>query len=117
MEHFTDSQIDHIMGEFRRVLHTGGRVILLWPAVYSVPQKMLRGLEWIINLRRHGEPFRFHPDEISQVRSLKHGREILSRNGFLPVCVDPGMRSLMAFEILVGENPGDQTTSAAGHLA
>jgi SAM-dependent methyltransferase len=105
MEHFTDLQIDHIMREFRRALRQGARVVLLWPAIYSVPQKMLRAIEWIINLHRHGERFRFHPDEISQVRSLQHGREILLRNGFRPVKVDPGLRSLMAFEILVGEKP------------
>ena len=103
MEHFTHDQIDAIMREFLRVLCPGARLVLLWPAKYSIPQRMLRCAEFFINLRRKGERFRFHPDEISQVRSLKHGREILSRNGYRPIRVDPGLRSLMAFEILVGE--------------
>jgi SAM-dependent methyltransferase len=105
MEHFTHDQIDKIMGEFLRVLRPGARIVLLWPARYSIPQRILRCLEFFINLRRSGEKFRFHPDEISQVRSLKHGREILARNGYRTLRVDPGLRSLMAFEILVGEKP------------
>jgi hypothetical protein len=78
---------------------------MLWPATFSIPQRILRVIEYFVNLRHKGERFQFHPDEISQVRSLQQGREILSRNGFRALRVDAGMRSLMAFEILVGEKP------------
>ena len=105
MEHFTHDRIDAILGEFRRVLKPGGRIILLWPAVFSAPQRMLRIVEFGINLRRRGRRFRFHPDEISQLRSIRQGREVLRRNGFRAVAVDPGFRTLMAFETLVGEKP------------
>lgn len=106
MEHFTHTQIDGILAEFHRVLRPGGRVILLWPAVFSVPQRIRRVLEFFINLRRPaGERFRFHPDEISQIRSIREGREVLTRNGFRTVTIDPGFYSLMAFETLVGEKP------------
>ena len=104
MEHFTHTQIDAIMREFRRVLKPGARVLLLWPAKFSIPQRILRILEWFINLRRRGaEKFRFHPDEISQLRSVRQGRDVLKRNGFRPVAIDIGLRTLMAFETLVGE--------------
>ena len=103
MEHFLHGQIDAILGEFYRVLRPGGRVILLWPAVFSVPQRMLRCLEFCINLRNRGSKFQFHPDEISQLRSVRQGREVLQRNRFAAVHVDPGFHSLMAFETLVGE--------------
>lgn len=102
MEHFTHPQIDAILREFRRVLRPGARIALLWPATFSVPQRMLRVLEFFINLRRT-ERFRFHPDEISQLRSIRQGREVLTRNGFRPVAIDPGLRTLMAFETLIGE--------------
>lgn len=103
MEHFTHDQIDAIMREFRRVLRPQGRAVLFWPAIFSIPQRLLRGLEWFINLRRRQDPFRFHPDEISQLRSVAQGREVLVRNGFRPVAINIGLRTLMAFEILVGE--------------
>jgi SAM-dependent methyltransferase len=105
MEHFLHPDIDRILTEFRRVLRPGGRVILLWPASYSIPQRMLRCLEFVINMRRRGERFRFHPDEISQLRSTRQGREVLARNGFRPVHIDFGFRTLMAFQTLVGEKP------------
>jgi SAM-dependent methyltransferase len=103
MEHFEDDCIDAILREFRRVLKPHHRAVLLWPATFSIPQRMLRVVEWFINLRRSSGKFRFHPDEISQLRSAGHGRSILARNGFRPVAVDVGLRTLMAFETLVGE--------------
>jgi SAM-dependent methyltransferase len=102
MEHFPHEQIDVILREFRRVLKPGGRIVLLWPATFSVPQRILRVLEWFINLRR-SEKFRFHPDEISQLRSAAQGRQVLARNRFRTVAIDLGLRTLMAFETLVGE--------------
>jgi SAM-dependent methyltransferase len=104
MEHFTHDQIDAILREFRRVLKPGCRVVLLWPAKFSIPQRILRVLEWFINLRRSADDkFRFHPDEISQLRSVRQGKEVLTRNGFRPVAIDIGLRTLMAFETIVGE--------------
>ena len=103
MEHFTHPQIDAILGEFRRVLKPGARIILLWPAAFSIPQRMLRVCEWFINFGNKKEKFQFHPDEISQLRSVRQGREVMLRNGFRPVFIDFGLRSLMAFETLVGE--------------
>jgi SAM-dependent methyltransferase len=103
MEHFTHEQIDAILREFRRTLKPGGRIVLLWPAKFSIPQRILRILEWFINLRRGTDKFRFHPDEISQLRSVRQGKEVLTRNGFHPVAIDIGVRTLMAFETLVAE--------------
>ena len=107
MEHFTHDQIDAILREFRRVLKPRSRIVLLWPATFSIPQRILRVLEWFINLRRGGNRFRFHPDEISQLRSVAQGRHVLLRNGLRPVAIDVGLRTLMAFETLVGEKSAE----------
>lgn len=106
MEHFLPTEIDQILLELHRVLRPGGRLVLLWPGRDSLPQRMLRAVEFAVNLRREdGDRFRFHPDEISQLRSLSEGRTILERNGFRWVSGDAGPRSLMAFKIVVGEKP------------
>lgn len=103
MEHFTQDQINQIMREFYRVLRPEGRIILFWPATDSVPQKILRLLEKIINIRKKQDKFQFHPDEISQLTSMRDGRNVLARNSFDTIYIDYGFRSLMAFKTLVGE--------------
>src|SRR5262249_41585528 len=72
MEHFTHEQIDAIMRELLRVLRPGARVVLLWPGSDSIPQKMLEAVAWVVNLRPKQETFRFHPPEISRLRSTRH---------------------------------------------
>ncbi|HEV8148661.1 MAG TPA: methyltransferase domain-containing protein [Gemmatimonadales bacterium] len=105
MEHFTHDLIDEMLLEFRRVLRPGAPLLLLWPATDSLPQKALRAVEAVVHLRRESREFRFHPDEISQLRSAEEGRHVLRRTGFEPLTVDPGWRSLFAFKTLVGRRP------------
>lgn len=65
------------------------------------------------NLRPRQRPFRFHSAEISRLRSSQQGRDVLARNGFETVTVDPGPRSLMAFKTVVGERPVQPRSSVA----
>ncbi len=117
MEHFRHEEIDRILQEFRRVLRPGARVILLWPGTDSAPQRILRAIEGLVNRNASGPLFRFHPDEISQLRSAREGREVLARNGFHPVHVDKGLRSLLAFKTLVGEKKKTVLSKAAPGVA
>lgn len=102
MEHLTHEQIDEVMAQFHRVLKPGGVLIMLWPGSDSLPQKGLRVVEFFINMKKRDRRFRFHPEEISQIQSMKQARHILDRNGFEVLNVDYGFRSLMAFKTLVG---------------
>ena len=101
MEHFTQDEIDQLMREFYRVLKPGHRIILLIPGADSPPQKILRLLEKFINARNPEKNFRFHPPEISQMKSKQAGGEMLERNGFQYVHYDFGWRSLLAFKTLI----------------
>lgn len=102
MEHFTHTQIDQIMHEFHRVLKPGAPLLLLWPGVDSAPQRLLRLVERGVNLWSATGDFRFHPPEISQLKSAQEGRAVLQRNHFDVLEVEPGWRSLFAFKTLVG---------------
>ena len=102
MEHLTHAQIDQAMAEFHRVLRPGAPLLLLWPGATSVPQKLLRAIEALVNRRRTDAPFHFHPPEISQLRSAAEAEAILTRNGFRLVHIDHGPRSLFAFKTIVG---------------
>lgn len=101
MEHFTRPQIDHITGEFFRILKPGGCLIMLVPGADSVPQRLLRLTERVINSHRT-EPFRFHPDEISKIQSRVQAESILTAAGLTVLEIEYGFRSLLAFKTLVG---------------
>ena len=116
MEHFLHDQIDRIMAEFHRVLKPGGVVILLWPATDSIPQKGLRLVERVVNTWKKDNVLKFHPDEISQLRSSREGRDVLNRNQFEVETIDWGLWSLMAFKVPVGKKslvPSGSATSPA----
>ena len=101
IEHFTQTEINQIMLEFHRVLKPGQHIVLLIPGADSPPQKMLRLLEFFINLRGAEKNFRFHPPEISQIKSKSEAIEMLWRNSFRLLRYDSGWRSLFAFKTLV----------------
>lgn len=102
MEHFLHADIDRMIREFARVLRPGAPLVMLWPARTSIPQRMLRVVEFFVNLRPRERKFRFHPDEISQLRSSAEGLHVLRRNGLQPVEVSGELRSLFAFKVVVG---------------
>jgi SAM-dependent methyltransferase len=104
LEHYTHAEIDRAMREFLRVLRPRGRVVIFWPATNSIPQKCLvAGGAMVGLLTGRGIRHRFHPPEISQLRSNQEGHDILRRNGFRPVAVTGGLAGLIAWKTVVGE--------------
>jgi SAM-dependent methyltransferase len=102
MEHFLHPQIDQILTEFHRVLKKDAPLLVLWPAKYSIPQRLLRILETVIRVMKRGEVYHFHPPEISQLRSMQEGLKVYERNGFSVREIDPGLKSWMAFITIIG---------------
>jgi dolichol-phosphate mannosyltransferase len=81
MEHFTRSEIQEILTEFKRVLKPSGKVVLFWPARFSLTVIVLKIIHFILNsiLRKN---IILHPAEITYITSKKQAKEILESAGF-----------------------------------
>lgn len=69
MEHFDEEQIQAILSEFRRVLKTGGKVVLFWPHAKATSVYVLRAAHLIMSAL--GRKDRLHPVEITLMTGKK----------------------------------------------
>lgn len=79
MEHFSQTQIDRLLGELRRVVRPGGRLVLFWPPEFGLSVWALKLIHFVLNriLRKNIE---LHPPEPSRIRSRRDIAARLSRN-------------------------------------
>ncbi|HYV19667.1 MAG TPA: glycosyltransferase [Verrucomicrobiae bacterium] len=103
MEHFTEEEIDRILLEFHRVLRQDGRLILFWPPEFGASVMFLKGLNWGFENVLGKKQVKFHPDEITRVRSRRHVTRILERNGFEVLKYSFGPRDLFTYAVIVAE--------------
>lgn len=80
-EHFTGSENEKILKEYKRVLKDDGKIVLFWPSKYSLTVNFLNTTHFILNdiLKRK---IRLHPEEISLIESKKQVEELLKSCGF-----------------------------------
>ena len=80
-EHFTGSENEKILKEFRRVLKDDGKIVLFWPSKFSISVNFLNTTHFILNdvLKRK---IRLHPEEISLIQSKKQIESLLKDCGF-----------------------------------
>ena len=80
-EHFTGSENEKILKEFKRALKDDGKIVLFWPSKYSLTVNFLNTTHFILNdiLKRK---IRLHPEEISLIESKKQVEELLKSCGF-----------------------------------
>jgi dolichol-phosphate mannosyltransferase len=64
MEHFTEEEISRILCEFRRVLKTGGKIILFWPHAKAPSVFILKICHRFLNAF-YRKKFTLHPPEVS----------------------------------------------------
>lgn len=100
MEHFTEEDISKILAEFYRVLKPGGKIVLFWPPEYGLSVVFLKGVHFALN-RLMKKNITLHPDEISRLRSKKHAREIVSRNGFTLTQYYFGTKDFFTYAVVV----------------
>ena len=112
MEHFTEEEIDRILGEFRRVLRDDGRVVIFWPPEFGASVVFLKGVKWTLEHVAGRKNVKLHPDEITRVQSRRHAAGIFERNGFRVARYYFGIRDLFTHSIIVAEK-GNGTAAGA----
>jgi ubiquinone/menaquinone biosynthesis C-methylase UbiE len=83
MEHFTSSEINIALREFRRVLKPEGKLILWWPPEFGLSVQLLKLLTVALNvcgLKKKEEAL--FPAEISRIKSKSQIEALLTQNGF-----------------------------------
>lgn len=102
MEHFSVDEIILIMDEFRRVLKPDGIIVMFWPPEYGISVIFFKMLKWILS-PLYGKHIKFHPDEISRVKSRKEAIEILNQSGFELIEYYFGLRDFFTYAIVVAK--------------
>jgi len=105
MEHFTQEEISRILLEFRRVLKPGGRVIVFWPPEFGLSVIFFKCLKWFFVTILRKKDVKFHPDEISRLRSRKQAVETFDTNGFRLLRYYFGPKDLFTYAVIVAEKP------------
>lgn len=116
MEHFTEDEIRAILGELHRVLRAGGRAILFWPPEFGLSVMFFKGLKAVFAAA--GQPDKkFHPDEITRVRSRKHVTGLVESAGFTVLDYSFGPRDAFTYAVIVAEKPGRAAGASAAAFA
>jgi ubiquinone/menaquinone biosynthesis C-methylase UbiE len=80
MEHFTETEIQKILSEFKRTLRVRGKIVLFWPPEFGLSVCFLKTLHFILN-KIFKKNVKLHPNEITRVRSLEHVKSIIEQAG------------------------------------
>jgi len=102
MEHFTESEIQQILSEFRRVLKPGGKAIIFWPPNFGLATRFLSAASYLLNdcLR---SKVKLHPDEITRIKSRDHMVGIFEQAGFGVKEYYFGIKDLWTQSVMVAE--------------
>lgn len=103
MEHFTEDQIRKILSEFHRVLSEGGRIVLFWPPEFGLSVLFFKALTFLfVNVLRKRN-VKFHPDEITRVRSRGHVTRLVEEAGFRVLDYSFGPRDAFTYVVVAAE--------------
>ena len=79
-----------------------GKIILFWPPEYGLSVKFLKFLKKIL-FTIFRKDFKFHPDELTRIKSEKHSKELLEKSGFKIIQSYFGVRDFFTHQIIVAE--------------
>jgi dolichol-phosphate mannosyltransferase len=103
MEHFTEDEIRRILGEFHRVLRPDGRVLVFWPPEFGLSVLFFKGLVWVFRNVLGKKDVKFHPGEITRVRSRRHVTQLFEAAGFRVIRYSFGPRDLFTYAVVTAQ--------------
>lgn len=103
MEHFTEGDIAKILKEFYRVLKPKGRVMLFWPPEFGMSVIFFKVLSFFVKGILGKKHVKFHPDEISRIRSKRHAYTIMENAGYRVIRYSFGIRDMFTYAVIVAE--------------
>jgi SAM-dependent methyltransferase len=112
MEHFSEEEIGRILAEFRRVLRPGGKFLLFWPPEFGMSVLFFKALGRLFALFGRRD-VKFHPDEITRVRSRAHVAGLVESAGFRLVDYAFGPLDLFTYVVVIGQLPPSPAGTAA----
>jgi dolichol-phosphate mannosyltransferase len=105
MEHFTEGEIQQILAEFQRVLKPGGRLIIFWPPEFGVSVMFFKMLTLVYKEILGKTDVKFHPDEITRVKSRSHVSQIFEAENFDLVRYYFGPLDFFTYAVIVAQKP------------
>ncbi len=109
MEHFSETEINQILKEFRRVVKPEGRIVIFWPPEFGFSVLFFKSLGWIFRNILGKKDVKFHPDEITRVQSRAHVERMVSDAGLKMESYYFGPRDMFTQVAVVCREPAVST--------
>jgi len=103
MEHFDEIEIKQILKEFHRILKKDGIIILFWPPEYGISVIFFKVLTFIYKYIFFIKKIKFHPDEITRIKSKKQASSFLEEANFKIIKYYFGLRDLFTHSVIIGK--------------
>ncbi|WP_141730830.1 glycosyltransferase [Oligoflexus tunisiensis] len=100
MEHFTEEEIQKILKEFHRVLRPQGRMVIFWPPEFGLSVLFFKALTLFFMKVLRKKQVKFHPDEITRVRSKAHVKSLFESANFRVKEYYFGVRDVFTYSII-----------------
>lgn len=102
LEHFSQEEIQKSLAEFRRILKDKGKLVIFWPPEFGVSVLFFKFLRGSIRLLFRKD-VKFHPDEISRLKSKAEAYQIFQAAGFRVVEYSFSLKDVWTYSIIVAE--------------
>jgi ubiquinone/menaquinone biosynthesis C-methylase UbiE len=103
MEHYTYDEIDNILKEFKRVLKKKGKIVLFWPPEFGTSVLFFKFLVVFTKNILRIKNVKFHPDEISRIKSKREVIKIMKKAKFEVIDYYFGIKDLFTYCVIVAK--------------
>jgi ubiquinone/menaquinone biosynthesis C-methylase UbiE len=103
MEHYTQKEIKKLLKEFDRVLKKKAKIILFWPPEFGLSVVFFKILVFIYKNVLQIKRVKFHPKEVTRIRSKKHVKQLFKNSNFKIVGEYFGIRDLFTYYVIIAQ--------------